>query len=431
MSMITSGSRGLWLALCILLSPVSFAFAQSATAQPPPTTTPQGTGGGTAASPARSRAETLRQEREEKERTLTPYERNGLESTMHFIEEQAIFFLSREGFYPKLGSLTTGSGFAGGVGYRNSAMFDRHGTLDVYGAGSIKKYWALEARATFPRLANDRLFVQFHVGRREYPEEDYFGLGPDSIRSDQVSYLVSNNTFGGRVGVRPAWPVLIGGGVDYLQPYVGEGRDSAVPTIGELFDETTAPGLTRQPDYLRTVAFLEVDYREPRYARKGGWYRVEFSHVDDRDFDAYTFNRLDVDLRQFVGFLGERRVLAGRVWMSTSDTSDGQQMPFYYMPYLGGNDTLRGFREYRFRGPHALLMQAEYRIEIWSGLDLALFYDTGKVAVRRGDLDLSDLEDDYGFGFRFNTNNGVVMRVDAGFGSRDGKHLYITFGGVF
>jgi outer membrane protein assembly factor BamA len=58
-------------------------------------------------------------------------------------------------------------------------------------------------------------------------------------------------------------------------------------------------------------------------------------------------------------------------------------MPFYFMPTLGGNDTLRGFREYRFRGPHAILAQGEYRWEIWSGLDGALFYDAGKVADRR------------------------------------------------
>ena len=106
-------------------------------------------------------------------------------------------------------------------------------------------------------------------------------------------------------------------------------------------------------------------------------------------------------------------------------------MPFYFMPTLGGNDTLRGFREYRFRGPHAILAQGEYRWEIWSGFDAALFYDAGKVANRREDLDFEDLESDYGIGFRFNTNNGVILRVDAAFGSRDGKHLYIVFGGVF
>ena len=101
------------------------------------------------------------------------------------------------------------------------------------------------------------------------------------------------------------------------------------------------------------------------------------------------------------------------------------------MPSLGGNDTLRGFRAYRFRGPHAILLQGEYRFEIWSALDAALFYDTGKVAIRRSDLDFNSLERDYGFGFRFNTDNGIVLRVDAAFGSRDGKHLHIVFGGIF
>jgi outer membrane translocation and assembly module TamA len=78
-----------------------------------------------------------------------------------------------------------------------------------------------------------------------------------------------------------------------------------------------------------------------------------------------------------------------------------------------------------------MLLQGEYRYEIWSGLDGALFYDAGKVALTRSDVDFRNLETDYGFGFRFNTDNGVVMRFDAGFGSNDGKHFYITFGGVF
>ena len=124
-------------------------------------------------------------------------------------------------------------------------------------------------------------------------------------------------------------------------------------------------------------------------------------------------------------------MLAGRAYMSTSDTEAGQTIPFYLMPYLGGRDTLRGFREYRFRGPHVMLVQAEYRFEIWSGLEGALFYDAGKAELKRSDLNFQNLEKDYGIGFRFNTDNGVVVRVDSGFGSSDGKHLYITFGGVF
>jgi hypothetical protein len=55
----------------------------------------------------------------------------------------------------------------------------------------------------------------------------------------------------------------------------------------------------------------------------------------------------------------------------------------------------------------------------------------GKVAMRREDLNLRELESNVGFGFRFNTDNGIIFRVDSAFGSRDGRHLWIVFGGTF
>ena len=70
---------------------------------------------------------------------------------MHLVEEKGIFIVGREGFYPKLGSLTTGSGFAYGVGYRDRDLFDNKGTLDLWAATSLRRYWATEARLTFPQ----------------------------------------------------------------------------------------------------------------------------------------------------------------------------------------------------------------------------------------------------------------------------------------
>jgi outer membrane translocation and assembly module TamA len=225
--------------------------------------------------------------------------------------------------------------------------------------------------------------------------------------------------------------LLVGGGLEYLQPRLGPGNSSRLPDVSDVFDPSEVPGLETQSNFLRSDAFIEVDYREPRNARQGGWYRLDYSHYDDRKAGTFTFNRLDADVRQFIGFLAGRRVIAARLFVATSDATDEDAVPFYYMPTLGGNDTLRGFRQYRFQAPHAILFQSEYRWEIWSGLDGAVFYDAGKVANRRSDLDFADLERDYGFGFRFNTDNGVVFRVDAAFGSRDGKHLHLVFGGIF
>ena len=378
-----------------------------------------------------TRAEADRKRREEKAAQAKPYEPNGVERAINFAETKAIFILDREGFYPKLGSLTVGSGFAYGLGFRNRSLFENTAALDLWAAASIRRYNAVEARLTFPRLAANRLYFETWASRRDYPQENFFGLGPDSDRADRSDYGILTNHGGARSGIRPVEALLVGGGLEYLQPRLGRGNSSELPDLPDVFDPSQVPGFETESNFLRSDAFIEVDYREPRNARQGGWYRFDYSHYDDRKTGTYTFNRLDADARQFIGFLAGRRVIATRLFVATSDATGQHAVPFYLMPTLGGNDTLRGFRQYRFRAPHAILFQGEYRWEIWSGLDGALFYDAGKVADRRSDLDFSDLESDYGFGFRFNTDNGVVFRVDAAFGSRDGKHLHIVFGGIF
>ena len=379
-----------------------------------------------------TREEADRQRREQQATEVETYQPNGVERAMDFAEDRAIFILDREGFHPKLGSLTVGSGFAYGLGFRDRDLFSNRGALEVWAAGSVKGYWATEARLRFPRLADNHLYLETWASRRDYPQENFFGLGPDSNRDDRSDYAIRTNHFGGRAGVRPfARHLLVGGGLEFLQPRLGAGQNDTYPDVPDLFPPSDVPGIDSRSDFLRSEFFVEVDYREPLYAKKGGWYRFDWSHFDDRTTNQFTFNRFDGDVRQFFGFLAGRRVIATRLFVSTSDTSAPQVMPFFLMPTLGGNDTLRGFREYRFRGPHAILAQAEYRWEIWSGFDGAIFYDAGKVADHRSDLNFKDLETDYGIGFRFNTNNGVIFRVDTAFGSNDGKHLYIVVGGIF
>ena len=379
-----------------------------------------------------TRAEALRLEREKKQQQVRPNQPDALQRGMDYIEDRALFLVARDGFHPKLGSLTTGSGFAFGVGFRDRDLFKKRARLELWTAASLKKYWAMEARVAAPDLPGGRLIGGVVASLREYPQEDYFGLGPDSRRDDRSSFRLRTTEVSGIGGVRLAPVVTIGGGLGFIASRTGAGKNSRVPTITERFDSVSAPGFGVDTDFLRSSAFVDVDYREPLNARRGGWYRFEVSRYADRDNGAWSFTRTDVDLRQFIGFLADRRVLALRAFVSSSDAlDDSNGVPFYLMPALGGNDSLRGFRNYRFRGPHALLLQAEYRWEIWSGLDGAFFYDAGKVGLRRSDLGLDKLEDDYGFGFRFNTDNGVILRVDAAFGSREGKHLHIVFGGVF
>jgi outer membrane protein assembly factor BamA len=233
------------------------------------------------------------------------------------------------------------------------------------------------------------------------------------------------------MSIEPAAHLAMGGGVEWQWPEIGAGLSPVWPSIETVFDPESAPGLDGASSYRRPNAFVAYDYREPRNPRRGGFYRVEASQVEDRSGGNYSFSRVDVDVRQYVGFLDGRRVFALRALGTTTSVVEGDEIPFYLLPSLGGNDTLRGFRALRFRGPHRILLQGEYRWDVWSGLEAALFADAGKVAQRRGDLNLRDLETNWGFGFRFNTDEGVVVRVDTALGSRDGPHLHIVFGGVF
>jgi hypothetical protein len=355
-----------------------------------------------------TRAEALRQERAQKQQSLAPNQPDGLQRALDYAEDRAMFLVARDGFYPKIGTLTTGSGFALGLGFRDRDRLGHHGVIEMWGAASFKKYWATQLRVAFPNLAGGRVMAEALGNLRDYPSERFYGLGPDASREER-EFPLRLREVGGRGGVR-VWPALM----------VGAG--------GFMF----APRTDRaEVHYLRSNAFVEVDYREPLNARKGGWYRVDYSRYHDQDDGVFSFHRADVDVRQFIGFLAGRRVLALRGWLATTEAAVEGNIPFYLMPTLGGNDSLRGFNNYRFRAPHAMLMQAEYRWEIWSGLDAALFYDSGKVALRRADLSFKNLEKDYGFGFRFNTSEGIILRVDTAFGSGEGTRVHIVFGGVF
>ena len=381
-------------------------------------------------SPPQSRAETLKRSRDDKQKSLAPYEPSGFERALDMIETRGLAVLGRDGVHAKLGSLATGSGFAYGVGYRNRRLLDREGAFSAWAAGSLKKYWAVQGSFDLPSLAGGWLTLGTYARHQNYPQEDFFGVGPDSRRDDHTAFKIVNTMAGSRVGVRPDPKLTIVGGLEYFRHDLAPGKNKSVPSIEALFTDETAAGLGIARNFLRPYLSLEYDYRKPRNARKGGWYRFGASRFADPT-DAFTFNRIDVDLRQYGSVLAERRVLAVRLYASTTEPASNARVPFYLMPYLGGHDSLRGFRDYRFRGPHAILTQTEYRFEVWSGLDAALFYDAGKVTLQRSDLNFKDLERAYGFGFRFNTDNGTILRIDAGFGSDDGKHLYIVFGDVF
>lgn len=380
-----------------------------------------------------TRAEELRRAREEKAQQLAPPEPSRLERALLDLENGRLFervLGPPQGFYPRFGNVTSGAGFSFGPGYGRTGAFGGHVDFSASALGTFSKDFLIESRVALPRLANERLSLDAHISRLDFREADFFGIGPDSSRDDHVTYRYDIAVGGVTGSYRPLSWLTVGGTVDYMSPRLGVYDEPG--SIGSTFTAAEVPGLYDHPPFARYITSLDVNYGRPRRnPRRGGHYSLTYSHFQDRDTGQYTFDRLDADVRQYISLLRERRVLALRTLVSTSATEAGRQVPFYLQRTLGGPDDLRGFRRFRFRDEHMLLLQAEYRWEIFTAVDGVLFYDAGKVASKRSDLTLDHLESDYGFGFRFGSNNGVFMRVEAAYGSTDGAHFILRFGDAF
>ena len=289
----------------------------------------------------------------------------------------------------------------------------------------------LQTEVAMPRLAGERAFVTLGGAYVRLPRMPYYGPGPDSAKTGRSNFLVERTTFDVRTGIRPFRYVTLGASAGYLLFNVGEGRHPNFISAAQQYSPAVTPGIQQQTNYIRTGGLLQFDYRDdPNGARAGGNYFVTYDYYSDRKFDLYSFRRVHGEVQQYLPFLNKRRVIALRLATDISDRNRDQIVPFYLQPTLGGSDILRGYRPFRFYGDHALAMTAEYRWESFAGLDMALFYDRGKVFSDLGEFDFTGLRSSYGFGFRFNARNRVFLRLDTGF-SREGFQVWLKFDNVF
>ena len=94
------------------------------------------------------------------------------------------------------------------------------------------------------------------------------------------------------------------------------------------------------------------------------------------------------------------------------------EVPFYQLPALGGQNRMRGYFLGRFRDRTYFATQIEYRSYFWWRFGFVAFAGVGEVAPRLGDWRIKDFKYTYGVGlrFKFNQTEKVNIRVDYGRG---------------
>ena len=383
----------------------------------------------------KTRAEEDRARREAKATGLVPERRSKIEAVLYAIDEDLILqriFNPPRGIHARVGGIGEGAGFGAGPGYQFIGVpFD----FRTSAAGSLKGYFVAEGSLRFPGTQSENLFtwangpyLEIYARRRDFPQEDFYGLGPGSLEADRSNFAL-RDTF---VRVTPAvrrGHLTAGLNLGFLDPSIGSGTDQRRPSTDDIFGRRLVPGLEAQPTFGVIEPFVEFATVDRAIEdRAGGRYRLSFTRYADRDLGQFSFTRWDVDLRQFIPFVHDTHTLALRAWASSSEPSAGDRVPFYLQPTLGGANSLRGLRTFRFRDNSALLLQAEYRWRINEFVTGALFYDTGAVARALGKI--GSLERDYGFGLRTGSRATVAFRVDVAFGG-EGTRLLVRFDDVF
>ncbi len=395
-----------------------------------------GATGGQTTSPA-SRAEEVQAARAKKAAEIKPEENSKLENRLIYIKDNKV--LERitggvGGWRIKIGGMSANGGFALGPEYVRDDL--RNGAVSVRFAAqaTLRLFQRFEAELTLPKLMNNRAFWNVYAVHHNYPQLQYYGPGANSRKGNRTDYRLEDTALDTTFGVKPLTQMLkltVAGSVGALWNNVGPGTNKQWTNAERVFTPAQAVGINEQTDFFRYGAYTVIDYRDiPGGPRKGGFYLAQYSRYEDRKLKRHDFNRLDLELQQYIPLFNQRRVIALRGRTTFTNTRAGQSVPFYMQPTLGGPDTLRGYRPFRFYGNNALLLSAEYRYEVFSGLDMAIFADAGKVTERRGQMNLRNLESSVGLGFRFNVKNNVFMRLEAAF-SHEGFQIGFRFNPVF
>jgi hypothetical protein len=342
--------------------------------------------------------------------------------------------------HPVIGTIAPGGSWGAGLGYDTPGR----GPWDFSAKGlwTLKNYKVAEAVLSYHgRRAEFEAFGR----HRDMNRLDYFGPGPASNLFDRTTFSLKDPVVGAHGKFRVASWLALGGRIEEMWPRTGPGK--RLPSIEQRFNPVEGPSPLSSSRFGRYQGLVEVHL--PAAAGdafyQGTKSRLTYAIYDHQDAELYNFRRVDLEAQQTLAGIGAHHRLTLSGWASTSMTDDGQEVPFYLQPTLGGKSelrsvhdtrlgsdgtqaTLRGFRDLRFRDRNLLLLQAEYRVPLWGPIDATLFADAGKVTPTRGDLDLNDLRRDFGFSLSVMKGWATAARVDVGFGSGEGTRVFLSLG---
>ena len=385
-----------------------------------------------------TRAGQAEQQRAEKAEDLKPYTPGKIERALLLVEDRQLaqrLVNPPRGLFTRWGGMPEGQGFTVGPAYRISnydASFTTTAAISIRGAYEATARLDLP-RPTVPPARSASRFLSIGGLYHHLPQEDFYGFGQQSSRDTHVNFRLDEGTFDVTGGLAPVEWFTVSGIAEYRTERAGRGNDPRLPSIEVHHTGAAAPASQTDLDFVRFGGQTYFNYADAQQrAPVGGRYLFSLNKYLDQTADQYSFNRWEVDLQQYIPVFTPSRLIALRANAVGVIPDDGQDVPFYMQPTLGGSHTIRAYPHQRFRDRNALVLQAEYRYILNDFMTGSVFYDTGKVAFDRQDLwDFDGMKNDYGISVRFGFAGIAALRAEIAWGGDEGTVYALRFSDVF
>lgn len=262
---------------------------------------------------------------------------------------------------------------------------------------------------------------------RDYPQEDFFGQGLDSLVQAHTDFAMRDRLFEAVTGYHFSPRFALNFRAGLLHTSLAPGTDAALPQLEARFDSVEVPGLADPPEELMLTAGAMADLRDaPGNPHAGSLLMASVTRFADRDAGLFDFVRAAGEARFYLPLFSRKHVIAARALLSADSPDAGSSVPFYLQQSLGGSHVLRGYPPFRFRDDAVAAVSAEYRFEPVSRVELAAFYDAGVVAESVSALDGSHRKTSWGGGIRLKSKRSVLFRFDVARSPETTRYLVMT-----
>jgi hypothetical protein len=386
-----------------------------------------------------------------------------------------------------VGSLAPENGFGGGLAFTSHYTPNENWRLffNADAVATLNQSWRAGAYATAVRTKR-RGFVAVSGGSKSKKKSsttsfltedpvlhvysqatslshiDYYGLGQATPRTP-FGFGMTEVIGGGNL----VWPVFkplnlsllgeVNGRAYSLRSYSSstvDGLNSSGP-----YAPPAAPGFIRSPSYAQfgggvrvapviADGFLNLDYTaayQDWLSMTGGYSFQRFTANLDHEFPLYRhmasaapreFNppdscSLDADKQKCPAVTLSRNLegsIGFRFLWTSSYTSNGNVVPFFVDPTLGGSDIngvtlLPSYADYRFRGPDLMLLRGSFEHSLGKlPVGFKFLVDEGRVGLHPGDLGFSNLAHSYAAGLTLHAGGLPVVDLLFAWGGKEGTH---------